>query len=137
MKSDEVILKSMEALEESGPMALSKLADITGYKRDTLRGIIDRHGHRLVNRDASAMPAIYKVLPGWRERITAYFAERDRKRSEISSKHARKKPVVGVESDAKRAEKRMGTPQFKHLLAASVAIRPNVRTALRTPMPWQ
>ena len=75
MKSDEMVLKSMEALEANGPMQLSKLA--------------------------------------------------------------RKQPVRDAESDAKRAEKRIGTPQFKQLLAASMAIRPNVRTALRTPMPWQ
>lgn len=131
-----MVLKSMEALEANGPMPLSKLVDITGYKRDALRGIIDRHGRRLVHRDAS-MPAIYKVLPDWRERITAYFVERERKRSETSSKHARKKPVLDAEADTKRAEKRMATPQFKQLLAASVAIRPNVRTTLRTQMPWQ
>lgn len=132
-----MVLKSMEALEANGPMPLRKLADITGYKQDTLRGIIDRHGRRLVHRDASTLPANYKVLPGWRERIAAYFVERERKRSETSSKHASKKPVGDAESDAKRAEKRMATPQFKQLLAASMAIRPNVRTALRTPMPWQ
>lgn len=128
-KGDATLLLALELLEKHGPVPLTKLAEITGQKRDGLRHHFERHVNRFVTCDRKAFPALYKVKEGWREALATHLKTRDEK--------IRQQGVVMRAAQLKkdRHAKRLDTAEFEGMLSACMAMRPDVRTAWRGPAP--
>lgn len=139
MRDDAKFKKSLAVMQKHGPIGLTKLAALTDECRVTLRRRMEFCEYNgLVEADRGASPIQFKTVDEWEQKFDAYVAKRDQDAAERGARLKALYPAEPRKSKRNRGyvAKADDRAHFPELLAACVAIRPEVRTAWRGQPQW-